>query len=252
MIVCIPRKTFVVSVTGGNCELSCDFCARHYLQAMKKISDIPSDNLKYTSLLISGGFLRNGTLPLPETDLFNTLSSRFRINLHLGFFDRNLERMIRLKNQVSVVSFNFLPVRSAIAHISREFKEKDYLDSYQKYQEIGFRVVPHILLGLCPGDDELSLIRKLKPFAPDKTVLLVKIPLEKSAERIDFQRIRKFILTLKETIPQSEIIIGCMRPGGEWRKRNDPRLVELPVSTIVNPAPGLFPDHGVSEECCVL
>jgi uncharacterized radical SAM superfamily protein len=67
------------------------------------------------------------------------------------------------------------------------------------------------------------------------------------------------MLAARRKLPDTPIHLGCMRPGGRYRRELDPLAVRAGVNKIVNPAPAavqLAAEFGLSvrweNECCVI
>jgi len=255
MILYYPKKTLSYSITGNNCGLDCDFCKQKYLEHMKNpdIEDI--DTSKYSSILVSGGFDKNGVLPLPKVSFFkNLFQKNIKINMHLGFFSKDQEDTLsEIGKYVDAFSYNFLPEKKCISHISSDFKKEDYIISYKEFLRLGFNIFPHILLGLTDKSGERQIFDLLSSFSPEKVILLVKIPLDKSELLYPFERLKDCISYIKNVLPTTKIIIGCMRPGGLWRKQNDILAMSCDIHGIVNPAisKDVIAYNEIIEECCV-
>lgn len=220
---------------------------------MKK--DIESIDLsQYKSVLISGGFNEKGELiVLPDIELLKKFKSfNLKINIHLGFFNKNHREVLnKIKYYIDAVSYNFLPDNKAISHISNKIYEDDYIISMSIYKKLGFRIYPHILIGLTDIDGEIKIWKKLKEFEPEKIVILFKIPRNTYESPMNFERVKKSIDVFQRFFPVERLIIGCMRPGGIWRKTIDNYLKGISIYGIVNPAFNTE-NYKVIEECCVL
>jgi len=210
---------------------------------------------KFSSILISGGFDKNGVLPLPEITYFESIfKKKLKINMHLGFYSKKQHNTLSyLKDHIKAFSFNFLPEEKSISHISPFFSPEDYLYSYRKFNDIGLNIFPHILLGLTDENGEHKIFDHLISFNPKKIILLVKIPLDPYEQLYPSIRLLQNIDYIKNILPNSDIFIGCMRPGGKWRKDTDKLLLASRISGIVNPAipSKIRKEHKIKEECCV-
>ncbi|MDD5092595.1 MAG: hypothetical protein PHQ23_16985 [Candidatus Wallbacteria bacterium] len=256
MILCRPLKTLPVSMTGTQCELQCGLCHGHYLESMKPWNNGYPVLNGCSSVLLSGGFRRDGSLVLPNPERIAAIAeSGVKINIHLGFY-RPFEQDILLKlcPHISTVSFNFMPDSGALSVIAPHFSPDSYLDSYAHYLDLGLNIAPHVLLGLAEPANELLIAEKLKPFSPKKVVLLVLIPGKGQKPRPAGDVIDS-VRAFRKTLPAAQLIMGCMRPGGAWRDEFDSLLEETGVNMVVNPHPLTVSTMTVTSEtdqCCAL
>lgn len=263
-----PEQTKAVSVTGSNCSLDCAHCGRHYLKGMVSLETVLSENTTETdSYLISGGSTREGKVPLlPHISRLRRLGEKARLNLHPGLV--NSEEAHALAEVADVVSFDFVGSTRVIRKVYGLEKDvSDYIKSYRYLVEsLGIhRVVPHITIGLDAGQvsDEIEWARILAYEGLSRLALLVFIPTKGTLfEKSPAPSLADVVATIAEIrtiIPTVPLYLGCMRPGGNYRRRLDPLALKCGVNKIVQPARNVEKAAGdlgltiiYERECCSL
>ncbi|MHB1652150.1 MAG: radical SAM protein [Desulfitobacteriaceae bacterium] len=262
-----PVQTESISLTGVECALECAHCGGHYLQGMRKISEIQGQDLSgfgFRSALISGGCTADGRVPfLPSLEFLRELKQRIRLNFHVGLIKD--EEIPILKDLADVVSFDFVADEETIREvygISRS--PKDYAAVYQKLRQ-AVPVMPHLTLGLKGGEwqGEERALDKLEELGLDGLVFIVFIPT--SGTRYADQRpprveeVVEFLAKARVRFPDIPLALGCMRPKGRYRQELDEAAVALGINRLVLPTPGareLAEKLGLAiergEECCAL
>ena len=262
-----PVKTESISLTGANCALNCAHCGGHYLKGMtdiKNLSDREPFELNFTSALISGGCTSKGKVPFwNKIDLLKELRKNIRLNFHVGLVDEEEIRL--LKDLADVVSFDFVGDEETIHEVyGLPYKIADYIQVYQELRK-NVRVIPHVTLGLRGGtwSGEEKALKILQSNGVDALVLNVLIPttgtLYEDKSPLDLEEVIRFIANARLRFPNTPLILGCMRPKGNYRQKLDQAAVALGINRIVMPTPKarkLAEDMGLKlkrgEECCAL
>lgn len=259
----LPKRTKSISVTGTYCELNCAHCGGHYLKGMLPLSKNLED-LDYDSFLISGGCDKNGKVPIrPYMQILKKLKQHRRFNFHVGLLDE--EDMEGLEEIADVISFDFVGDDATIREVyGLEKTVEDYLRTYRQLKKL-VRVVPHISIGLRCGtlSGEFKALELLKNEGVDELVFIVFIPTHGTklahCSPPPIENVLHVLATARIMFPDIPIHLGCMRPGGAYRKQLDPLALRCGINKLVTPAPqakeeainlGLTIKHG--EECCAL
>jgi uncharacterized radical SAM superfamily protein len=257
-----PRRTLPVSLTGTFCELQCAHCAGHYLQGMVSVNEADAEGM--TSCLISGGFDRQGRLPVsPCLPYIAALRPGRVLNWHLGMIDE--AELVELMPYVDVVSFDIIGDDDTIHEVyGLDYSAEDYLSTYQMLRR-HVRVVPHLTLGLRGGafSGEYDALWALQAAGLEALVLLVLLPTQGTRYAACgppiLADVADFILTARRALSDTPIYVGCMRPGGRYRRDLDALAVWAGVDKIVNPAPSavrLATELGLEvkweDECCAI
>ncbi|MDD2431702.1 MAG: hypothetical protein PHC96_08445 [Firmicutes bacterium] len=230
-------KTISVSLTGRRCTLMCEYCKGHYLQSMISSEDLKAEESSENSYLISGGFDKLGRLPLYENKEFLLkLNKQGRLNIHPGFLRE--EDLELLKELEPVVSFDFIQDSKLIREVNHlPYTPLDYLNQYKSMVDAGLKVVPHILLGLGEKDEET--LEKVAELNPEKAVLLIFRPTRntplKKREPPELTKLARIWERFRENY-HGELILGCMRPGGNYRVKADYLAQKIGFDGIVKPA----------------
>jgi len=259
---CRPDHTLPISLTGTRCALQCAHCGGHYLRGMVSIDRADPDGM--TSCLISGGFDRHGRLPvwrcLPRVV---ELRDGRVLNWHLGMIDE--VELLKLLPYVDVISFDIFGDDATVREVyGLDYRALDYLNTYEMLRRHA-RVVPHLTLGLHAGrfSGEYDALGALQAIGLEALVLLVFRPTKgtryATCEPPPLSEVAHFLLTARRALPDTPIYLGCMRPGGRYRRDLDALAVWAGVDKIVNPAPSavrlaaeLQLDVEWEEECCAI
>jgi hypothetical protein len=262
-----PRRTVAISVTGTACALDCAHCGRHYLAHMVPVERAPGDRWvrQATSLLISGGCDTAGRIPVREhLPIIRGLAPGKRLNWHVGFITE--DDVVAIAPLVDAVSLDFVGDEATIREVyGLSVTVADYVATVRRLRAAGLRVVPHLTIGLRGGalGHEGPALDALADLDPEALVFLVLIPtpgtryagcspppVEDAADILARARVR---------FPRTPLLLGCMRPGGDYRTRLDVLAVRAGINGIVNPAPAarsLAASLGLEavpgDECCVL
>ncbi|MDI7274434.1 MAG: radical SAM protein [Anaerolineae bacterium] len=257
-----PSATLAVSVTGTACGLGCAHCNGHYLAGMRTLDDPALATAR--SLLISGGCDREGRVPvLPRLGDIARVAAGKRLNWHVGLIDE--PTMLAIRPYADTISFDFVGDDATISEVYGLAKTvEDYAACYQMLRRHA-RVVPHLTIGLHGGElrGERRALRLLRSLGADALVLIVFIPTPGTAyaDRMPppVDEVVHLLAEARLLFPDVPLLLGCMRPAGEYRERLDPLGVAVGLNVIVNPARsavaaaerlGLSIEWG--DQCCVL
>ena len=253
MIFYDPR-TVALSLTGIHCELMCSHCKGHYLKTMQSPKQVLSQKgFEAKSFLISGGYTKEGYLPLAENKELLLEFKNAKLNVHPGFL--RSEDLLVLKELDAVVSFDFTQDQKVIQEIYHlPYSPDDYLLQYETLIKTGLKVVPHICLGL--GSFDEKTLASLVNLNPEKVVLLIfrptkQTPLQNKAVPAICD-LKKLWLKFRNAY-SGKIILGCMRPGGIYRLQVDSLALEIGFDGIVKPSPALKAKLGevkTFKQCC--
>lgn len=227
----IPGSKFAaVSITGSTCWLNCKYCMGRYLKGMEH-TPTPHHLKAFAKkfykqggrgILISGGFTREGKLPLtPFLQTIREIKKEydFVISVHPGLVNKDDAENLRLAG-VDIVDFDLTLSTYAIKRL-KNLKDRDPTDFVSSLKYLYERgppyIAPHILIGLPAVGAELTLeeIEFLKDFDPYVTVFLVFIPTEGTAlSRAKTPNIYHVadILQKARHLLRGELSLGCMRP----------------------------------------
>jgi uncharacterized radical SAM superfamily protein len=216
------------------------------------------------SLLISGGCDAKGRVPvLPRLGEIAAAGAGKRLNWHVGLADEDTVRAIQ--PYVDVVSLDIVGDDETIHEVyGLPHTVDDYLACYELLRR-HVRVVPHLTVGLRGGQlsGERKALALLAKSGLDALVFIVFIPTPGTAyagrQPPAPEEVADLLAEARLLFPRTPLLLGCMRPTGEYRERLDRLAVRVGVNKIVNPAGtavaeaarlGLAVKWG--DECCVL
>ncbi|MGC8873995.1 MAG: radical SAM protein [Chloroflexia bacterium] len=260
-----PRDTRAISLTGGSCALQCAHCGGVYLRSMIPVHGLAPDDARLqgaTSLLISGGCDAGGRLPFgPHVATVRALRPGRRLNWHLGLVGE--DDLPALEGLVDVVSFDLVGEELTLREVyGLDIPLETYHTSYRRLRR-RFPVIPHITIGLHGGKllGERAAVRWLQQEGAEAVVFLVLIPTPgtrfASCAPPPPEEVARLLAEARLALPDTLLILGCMRPGGAYRRELDRLAVRAGVNRVVKPHPaaleearraGLQLDR--SSECC--
>lgn len=265
-LACYPKDTETISVTGKNCALKCAHCGGHYLSKMTPLEKmITTFCFKGKSALISGGCDKSGKVNfMPNLDKLKIIKGLHRYNFHVGLL--NEEEIKAIVSLADVVSFDFLGANSTIKNTMKLDKTvEDYLACFRLLKKYCKHVVPHICVGLEGGKivGEYKALELLAKENVKELVFIVLIPTKgteyENVSPPEVNEVIELIKKARELMPNASLILGCMRPGGSYRRELDLKAVEIGINGIVNPTKEALEKVKElnltlveSRECCVL
>ncbi len=264
-----------LSLTGRECELSCEHCRGRLLLTMTPTSE-PGQLLAAAKkaeaggalgLLISGGCDREGRLPWSgflddlarikeETGLF--------VSVHSGFVDRDQAQGLAAA-KVDLAMLDIIgddETAQKVYHLSGKERVEESLAALV---EAGIEVAPHVVVGLNYGrmGGEETAVEMVADAGLEKIVFVVLMPLKKTGmEGFSPVAVEEAVgLMARARIAHPEIYqhLGCAKPRGVYHRELDCLALRAGVNRIAIPAPeavdlavelGLEPAW--AETCCAL
>ncbi|MEW5920374.1 MAG: radical SAM protein [Bacillota bacterium] len=262
-----PYRTLAVSSTGRDCALNCAHCGGYYLKHMQplaKTKTLAQRDTKIKSFLVSGGCDRQGKVPhLAKLAEIKALAAQGALNLHTGLVTE--EEAAALGKVAGVVSFDLLVDGETIKDVyGLQAAPRYFMQSYRLLRKYT-RVVPHLCLGLYKGAirGEYRALEFLREEGAEALTFIVFTPTPGTAfagyEPPPVEEVGHFLATARLMFPRLPLSLGCMRPGGNYRKALDCTAINAGINKIVQPAPAarlLAGELGLAivkgEECCSL
>lgn len=233
-----------ISVTGNYCAQNCLYCNKHYLKAMKAITQ-PKKLVDFakklaskggTGMLISGGYDEESQVPLDaflESIAEIKEETSLQINVHTGLVEQKQAKAL-YEIGVDVVSFDLITDTDVINEILMNGKRgRDYIRSYKFLVDAGLKVVPHICLGLYYGSEKgnFEALKTALEFNPELIVFLGLIPTKgtrmENASTIKPELMAKAMIYVRMNSPAIEQSLGCMRV-------RTPQYEEIAVQSGIN------------------
>jgi uncharacterized radical SAM superfamily protein len=266
-----------ISVTGNSCELQCRHCRGELLKGMIDVPDsrrlisvtekyIGSGNLK--GMLISGGFNKQGKLAFgPLLGGMKQIKARYprlTIYIHTGFLDDSEVKALG-DTGVDAVLVNLIKSSKVIEEVynlkGRTYQ--DYIDTIRILKKYGFKVSPHIIIGLENGQisGEVPAVEDAIRLGVDSIVFAV---LKKASRNMDFpvpsihrSEIIKLVRYARDLSPEIGLSFGCARPPGKDMHLLEIGLIEAGIDSIAFPCEGTVRyaienkiAHTFVEKCC--
>lgn len=212
-------------------------------------------------ILLSGGFTKEGALPLaeyvPVLKRFKSARPNFVMSVHPGLLN-DMNVISELKNSIDVVDFEFNLNQNYLLLRNLPFKPKIYIETLDKYLETGLYVVPHITLDY-PGFSEGTLVNELKALSDrdiDAVTILIFIPVIStrfSDYNINTKEVIKHISLVRKHF-DGRIYLGCMRPASVKRLVDVYAVKEGIAERVANPYHRLAKSANVEmyDACCSL
>lgn len=266
LFVARPQDTESISVTGAACALKCAHCGGHYLSKMTDLSELlQTEDIKGTSCLISGGCDLSGKVQvMNHLAKLSAIKGNHRYNFHVGLLSE--EEIRAVAPLADVISFDFLGDNLTITETLKLNKTvEDYLVCYRFLRQYCQNVAPHICIGLNGGKlrGEREALRLLAAEGVEQLVFIVFIPTRETeyaeCQPPSIKEVKELLCEARMLLPQVSLTLGCMRPGGAYRRELDVAAVEAGINGLVQPAPAALKraaELGLtireSRECCVL
>ncbi|MHA1860308.1 MAG: radical SAM protein [Candidatus Asgardarchaeia archaeon] len=274
--VYFPGKKFPsISITGNFCELNCKHCNRKYLKHMLK-AETPEKLINLckkleesgaVGCLISGGFTKEGYLrigPFINSIRWIKENTNLLLNVHTGLIGKDLMEGLYSAG-VDAISFDLTGSEDVIRKVyGMRRSVGDYIDCLNGMIDLSLPVVPHIGIGFNfgkVGKHELGAVSILKDLGIEKMVFLVLRPTPGTEmgtlPKVSVEDVKKVIAISRILIPKADISLGCMRPGGEYRRRLDGGVLEIGINRIVMPSKKTMEyikkrfSFKIFERCCV-
>lgn len=270
-----PHSFVHVSITGGSCALQCAHCKARLLNDMIPM-DTPENLMRLIDgmavrgsrgILISGGADRRGKVPLlPFCDAIAYAHSKgMKVIVHSGLLDRQTACVLRDAG-VDQVLMDIIGDEETISKVYHlDARPEDYLQAMMNCREVGLKMAPHVVIGLCYGrvQGEIRAIEMIQEVTPDIMVLVVLTPV-KGTEMEGISPpapgvVENVIKTAVEYLPDIPINLGCARPAGIIKRNIERIAVDYRLNAIAYPdavtveyalQQGLNPVF--VEECCSL
>ena len=241
-----------ISITGSSCALKCKHCNGKVLDTMVSAST-PEQlfdvcvNLKKNGAvgcLISGGCLPDGSVPIDKfLDTISKIKQELGLTVivHTGVV--TLETVKQMKKAgVDAALIDIIGSDETIREVYHlDVTVADYEQSLNHFEAVGLPFVPHVLVGLHYGKlkGELEALKMIAKYSPSAVITIAFMPIHGTPmEKVTPpkpENIARFIASARLLLPDTPIVLGCMRPKGSHRKVTDRLAVLAGVSAIAFP-----------------
>jgi len=195
--------------------------------------------------LISGGCLPDGSVPLDKfIDAIAEVKRDLGLTVvvHTGVIELSMAK--RLKDAgVDAALIDIIGSDETIKEIYQlNVEVQDFDRSLKALHESGIPFVPHVLVGLHYGrlKGELKALQMISKYEPSAVIVIALMPIHGTpmedvspATSID---IAKVLTIARLTMPDTPLVLGCMRPKGRSKGEIDVLAVEAGVNAIAFPA----------------
>ena len=213
-----------ISLSGTQCQLSCQHCNREYLRGM--IPAMTPETLVQTcrdlrdkgaiGALLSGGSTRDGGILNMREMRGSILQAKAEtgliLNIHPGLMDEDTVQT--LSGAIDFVSLGIPSTQTIRDVFGLDATTEDYIDTYHRMKAAGMNVMPHITI--FDGNED-RLLRPLTSSAhPEVIVVIIFTPTRgtpmSEAAAPSPEMVKGVISRVKAMFPGTEISLGCMRP----------------------------------------
>ncbi|MCW4017046.1 MAG: radical SAM protein [Candidatus Bathyarchaeota archaeon] len=241
-----------ISITGSSCALKCKHCNGKVLDTMVSASTSAAlfglcEKLKSdgaVGCLISGGCLPDGSVPL---DIFIDAIAKVKRELgltvivHTGVIDVSSAKQLKAAG-VDAALIDIIGSNETIREVyNLDVSVADYEQSLKAFHETKIPFVPHVLAGLHYGElkGELEALKMMAKYSPSAVITIAFMPIRGTPmEKVtppEPEDIARVLVAAKLLMPKTPIVLGCMRPKGEHRKKTDMLAVKAGVDAIAFP-----------------
>jgi len=257
-----------ISITGKRCELQCGHCSGKYLSAMdatetpESLMDafVAAKEAGAKCVLISGGFTREGKLPISE--FMEALregkqKTGLKVEIHAGVIsDKELAALGDVG--IDALLLDVIGDQETITdYMGGSWHVKDYeriLKTAKNWVPI---LTPHILIGVSNGKikGEFHAIDMVAEGNIDSLALLTLMD-EYGTPRLE--EVEKVMQYAKDRVKKASLTLGCMRSRGKERLALEMLAIDMDFDGIANPtkesmeyakSKGMIPVE--IEDCCV-
>jgi uncharacterized radical SAM superfamily protein len=241
-----------ISITGSSCSLKCKHCYGKVLNTMLPASTpeelfnlcVKLKNEGAIGCLISGGCLPDGSVPLKKfVDALAKIKRELGLTIaaHTGTLDLSTAK--RLKEAgVDAALIDIIGSDETIREIYQlKVSVEDFDRSLRALHESKIPFVPHVLVGLHYGKlkGEFRALDMISKYAPSAVIIIAFMRISGTPmEKVDppaTEDIMRVLVTARLMMPEIPVVLGCMRPKGEQRRRIDTLAVNAGVDAIAFP-----------------
>jgi uncharacterized radical SAM superfamily protein len=241
-----------ISITGSSCALKCEHCNGKVLDTMvpsmtpEGLFDLCAKLEKNGSVgcLISGGCLPDGSVPLDKfIDTIAKIKKKLNLTVivHTGVIDFSTAKRLKAAG-VDAALIDVIGSDETIRQVYHlDVTVTDYERSLRAFHESGIPFVPHVLVGLHHGrlKGELEALKMISKYSPSAVITIAFMPIHgtpmQNVSPPEPEDIAKILVSARVLMPETPVVLGCMRPKGEHRKRTDMLAVRAGVDAIAFP-----------------
>lgn len=242
-----------ISVTGNSCALNCRHCGGALLNSMHPAptpralfevgSKLKAEGAK--GMLISGGCLKDGSVPLDE---FTSVIAQLKRDLgltvfvHTGIIQPKTAKALK-DTGIDAALIDVIGSQQTIKRtLNLNATVDDYRFSLRALDDACVPVVPHVIVGLNGGklDGEAQALQIIaENCKPQAVVVIAFMPIHgtqmANAPTPRPLDIARTVAATRVTFPDTPIRLGCMRPKDASRTVTDVLALKAGVDGIAFP-----------------
>ncbi len=179
--------------------------------------------------LISGGCLPDGSVPIDKfIDAIAKIKQELGITVvvHTGVIDLQTAKRLKAAG-VDAALIDIIGSDETIREIYHlNVTVSDYEKSLQAFHDSGIPFVPHVLVGLHYGKlkGELEALKMMAKYSPSAVITIAFMPIHGTPmENIsppEPEDIARILASARLLMPETPIVLGCMRPKDESKKKH--------------------------------
>jgi len=269
-----PNAFPSISITGSSCALKCKHCNGKVLDTMvpaltpEELFDVCAKlkNNGAIGCLISGGCLPDGSVPIDKfVDAIAKIKKKLGLTVvvHTGVIDFSTAKKLK-EAGVDAALIDIIGSDETIREVYRlDVSVEDYDQSLRAFRESGIPFVPHVLVGLHYGElkGELEALKMISGYSPSAVITIAFMPIRGTPmEKVippEPEDIARILVSAKLLMPETPIVLGCMRPKGKHRINTDVLAVRagvngiaFPVEEAIRLAESMNLETSFSSLCC--
>jgi len=247
-----PNAFPSISITGSFCALNCKHCNGKVLDTMvpaltpEKLFDVCAKLKKNGAVgcLISGGCLPDGSVPLGKfVDAIAQIKKKLGLTVitHTGVIDFSTAKRLKAAG-VDAALIDIIGSDETIREVYRlDASVADYELSLRAFHDAGIPFVPHVLVGLHYGElkGEIEALKLVAKYSPSAVIIIAFMPIRGTPmEKVvppEPEDIARILVSARLMMPETPLILGCMRPKGKHRIKTDLLAVRAGVDAIAFP-----------------
>ncbi len=252
-----PRAFLPISLTGNACALDCDHCDTRILDPMIPLNHKEGvfgmcQRMKEAgteSVLISGGSMRNGQVPFMRhiEDIKRVKDELgMKIIMHTGLVSEEMAEGLAWAG-VDGVALDIIGAQETIEQVYHmNATVADFDAALERLTRHGLSIRPHIILGLHYGKflGEYQALEMISKYPTHALVIVILTPLQdtpmKDVEPPPAEEVAEFFAKARIAMPDTNVLVGCARPGGDYKKVVDLAAVDAGLNGLAYPAEGVI------------
>ncbi len=252
-----PNAFLPISITGNACALDCDHCDTKILDPMIPLNrniglfemckNMSSKGTE--SVLISGGSMKNGQVPiLKHIEDLKRIKNELglKVIVHTGLVSEEMAEGLAYAG-VDGVALDIIGAQETIEQVYHmNATVEDFDSTMERLTRHGLSIRPHIILGLHYGKflGEYQALDMIKKYPVRALILVILTPMHdtpmQNVSPPSAELVEEFYQKARIAMPDSNILVGCARPGGEYKKVIDIAAVNAGLNGIAYPAEGVI------------